>query len=71
MRHEAGVDMSTDEFYLEGIRIMAEEAKIRTMQKATAVEEEEQLQASRDVGLLEGKLKREKLKKNLFAHLNN
>lgn len=71
MRHEAGVDMSTDEFYLEGIRIMAEEAKIRAMQKATAIEEEEQLQASRDVGLLEGKLKREKLKKDLFAHLNN
>jgi hypothetical protein len=63
--------MSTDEFYLEGIRIMAEEAKIRAMQKATAIEEEEQLQASRDVGLLEGKLKREKLKKDLFAHLNN
>jgi hypothetical protein len=40
--------MSSDKFYLEGIRIM---------------------EASRDVDLLEGKLMREHLKKELFAAL--
>jgi len=73
MRHEAGLDMSSDEFYLEGIRIMEEEQVLGAAQMATAEEraatDEEQREASRDVDLLEGKLMREHLKKELFAAL--
>jgi len=73
MRHEAGLDMSSDEFYLEGIRIMEEERVLGAAQMAAAEEraatDEEQREASRDVDLLEGKLMREHLKKELFAVL--
>ena len=73
MRHEAGLDMSSDEFYLEGIRIMEEERVLGAAQMAAAEEraatDEEQREASRDVDLLEGKLMRENLKKELFAVL--
>jgi len=36
IRHEAGLEMSSDKFYLEGIRIMEEEKKLEVTRKAAA-----------------------------------
>ena len=71
--HEAGPEMSNDEFYSEGIQIMEEEKKLEVTRKAAAearaATDEGQWEAARDIDLLEGKLMREYLKKELFAAL--
>jgi|SRR5882757_4491804 len=73
IRQEAGLDMSTNEFYLEGLRIADEERVSNAAQRAAAedraVGNESEREALREVELLEGKLKRETLKKELFAYL--
>ena len=73
MRHEAGLELSSDEFYLEGVRIMEEERILGVAQKAAAetraTVNEEQREANREIDLLEGKLMRENLKKELFKAL--
>ena len=73
MRHEAGLELSSDEFYLEGVRIMEEERILGVAQKAAAetraTVNEEQREANREIDLLEGKLMRENLKKELFEAL--
>lgn len=73
MRHEAGLELSVDEFYLEGIKIMAAEKILRSSQLAEAeirvTADEAQRDAARDIELLEGRLKRESLKNNLLAYL--
>src|ERR1700723_3473221 len=73
MRHEAGLELSSDEFYLEGVRIMEEERILGVAQKATAEKRQtvngEQREANREIDLLEGKLMRENLKKELFEAL--
>ena len=65
--------MSTDEFYLEGLRIVEEERASGAAQQAAAedraVGNESEREALREVELLEGKLKCEALKKELFAYL--
>ena len=65
--------MSTNEFYLEGLRIADEERVSNAAQRAAAedraVGNESEREALREVELLEGKLKRETLKKELFAYL--
>lgn len=73
MRYESGLELSTDEFYLEGVRIMAAEkiliAAQTTEAEAGAAVDEAQREAVRDIELLEGRLKRENLKRDLFAYL--
>jgi hypothetical protein len=73
MRHEGGLELSSDEFYLEGLRIMEEERLSGAAQKVAAEEraaaDEQQREATRDIELLEGKLMRENLKKELFVAL--
>ena len=70
---EAGLEMSTDKFYLEGVQIMEEERILVAAQKAAAetraATDEVEQEAARDIDLLEGKLVRECLKKELFAAL--
>ena len=70
---EAGLEMSTDKFYLEGVQIMEEERILVAAQKAAAetraATDEVEQEAARDIDLLEGKLVRESLKKELFAAL--
>ena len=70
---EAGLEMSTNEFYLEGVWIMEEERILVVAQKAAAetraAADEVEWEAARDIDLLEGKLMRECLKKELFATL--
>ena len=65
--------MSTNKFYLEGLRIVEDERASGAAQQAAAedraVGNESKQEALREVELLEGKLKREALKKELFAYL--
>ena len=75
MDHEDGLHISRDVFYQEGYRIMLRERQeLREWQQQreeqAATEEEERVQ-NRDVELLEGRLKREELKKSLFAFFNS
>ena len=55
MLHEAGLEMSTDEFFLEGIRIMEEEKISNEAQKtaaeARAITNETEREAAREVDL--------------------
>ena len=68
--HEFGINTSTDSFYHNGIKIMEKEAQKYAdwyaEREADAGQIEADREASRDIGLLEGKLKREELKKGLF-----
>ena len=65
--------MSTNEFYLEGLQIVEEERVSNSAQRAAAedraVGNEGEWETLREVELLEGKLKWEILKKELFAYL--
>lgn len=74
MQYERGEDIQSDQFYLDGIRIMQEEATKRAARKAAeeehAADMERVREADRDIELLEGRIKREDLKKELFAYLN-
>ena len=73
IQQEARLDTSTNEFYLEGLRIVEEErvsiAAQRPAAEDRAVANENERDGFREVELLEGKLKQEVLKKELFAHL--
>ena len=71
--HETGINTSTDSFYHKGIKTMEKEAQKyanwHAEREANAGQIEAQREASRDIELLEGKLKREELKKSLFEFL--
>jgi hypothetical protein len=70
MEHEVGVDSSADQFYWKGQKLMQrgraerESRLIERERHATASQEEQE--AARGIDLLEGKLKREELKKALL-----
>ena len=74
MDHEDNTYMTRDVFYKKGLKIARKE------HRAKAARERRQLQEGNeadnkghdddDVGLLEGKLKREQLKKDLFIYLD-
>jgi hypothetical protein len=69
MKQEEGMDMSRDVFLEEGLAVIRTEQA----QRATQGEQEEHAAHSddaQDVNLLEGRLKREELKKHLFAFLD-
>jgi DDE superfamily endonuclease len=74
MDHEDGKLISTDAFFLEGQRIIAKDRadnrNILAAREEAAAQEEEELDDENDIELLEGKLKREMLKKELFLYLN-
>jgi hypothetical protein len=67
------MNLSTDAFFRKGQQIMEEErerhAQLQEIQEQRAQEEENVRIESRNVELLEGKLKREELKLSLFRYL--
>lgn len=75
MDHENDVFVSGDAFLRQGLRIMREEAEMQQeweeqrAEHAAAMEVEQE--QSHDISLLEGKLKREELKGELFTYLNS
>lgn len=77
MRHEAGYDIKTDEFFISGEQIIAEEkraAAARAEHEAAelgSIRDEALREAARDVELIQGRLKREKIKKALFTYLDD
>lgn len=71
MEHEGGIDLSKDRFYLKGLRIMRKEARRREAEGIEEDRDEGGNEADDEVELLEGKIRRENLKKDLLAWLNN
>jgi hypothetical protein len=67
MSHEAGTDITSDDFFREGLRIVEEERITRMDGEAAPAEIPE---VTREVALLEGKVKREELKHALLARLD-
>jgi DDE superfamily endonuclease len=68
MTHEAGQDISADEFFREGLRIVAEERTARASEEDNIIDTDDEI--SRQVTLLEGKVKREQLKEFLLERLH-
>jgi hypothetical protein len=70
MEHEVGIDLSKDQFYQKGQELMRRERaeRLDEGERHAAANEDEQ-EAASDIELIEGKLKREELKKVLFSHL--
>ena len=75
MDHKDGTFISRDRFLKQGLKIMRQEKAMReeweTEQAANADILEIEREVSQDIGLLEGKLKREELKEELFTYLNS
>lgn len=73
MHFEEGQWVSSNQFYKEGEEIMAEERESRqewlAAREAAADAAEGELELDEEIELLEGKLKREELKKKLFDWL--
>ena len=75
MDHENGVHISKDKFFRTGVKLMRKERRAQQAWQAerqdvaTVVEREED--ENNDVGLLEGKVKREELKQKLFTYLDS
>ena len=68
MKYEDGIDISQDIFLKEGMALIEEEQA----QQSIAHEEQssEGAQGTQDLNLLQGRLKREELKRQLFEFLN-
>jgi hypothetical protein len=73
MRHEEIGNISRDSSYKEGRMYQQKAARVeqkwKREQRQRMVCEEEELEAIDDIELLEGKIKREKLKEKLFTFL--
>ena len=73
MDHEANGMVSKDAFFREGCNIMENERREHdawlTEREEQAAREDKDREEGREIELLEGKLKREELKKDLFADL--
>lgn len=71
--HETGINISTDVFYHKGIQIREKEAQMyaewHNEREENAQRVEGEREEGRDIELLEGKIKREELKKSLFEFL--
>jgi hypothetical protein len=71
--HEGGGDVHADTFFIEGQKIMEEENKVweewARLQRERLAEEEMVYDDKEEIELLEGKLKRERLKKALKEYL--
>lgn len=74
MDHEAGMDVASDEFFHEGLRIMEEEkrneAEWRQERENEQTRQEAMRDSNRDVELIRARLKREELKVTLFEELD-
>jgi hypothetical protein len=74
MRHERGEDMSKDKFYQRGQRYQKKQRCLERRWQRDCQENmanvEGALDADDDVELLQGKIKREMLKEELFEHMN-
>jgi Arc/MetJ-type ribon-helix-helix transcriptional regulator len=75
MDHEDGTFVSSDRFLRQGLKIMRQERAMREEWEAERAAHAEILEiereVSQDISLLEGKLKREELKKELFTYLDS
>lgn len=75
MNHEDGQDMSKDKFYQDGIKYQRkhkkEEQKWQREQRQKAAREEEECDKDDDTDLLDGQIKWEELKKELFKYMND
>jgi hypothetical protein len=75
MDHEDGTFVSGDEFLTQGLSIMRKEKEMQREWEAECAEHVATMEAEReeshDIGLLEGKLKREELKEELFTYLSS
>jgi len=73
MAHENKENPEADQFFIDGQRYLEEEqARINTWREARRIEveqEEENYMDEEAIELLEGKIKREELKKELFRYL--
>lgn len=71
--HEQGINTSNDGFFRKGKLIIRKEAQRKEAwleeQERQAQEDEEERENFRDIELLEGRIKREELKLNLFEYL--
>lgn len=73
IQHEGGKFESSDKFYQDGIKIMRKERRayqewLEERQRHADEVEEQQL-VEHELGLLEGRLKREELKEDLLRYL--
>jgi single-stranded DNA-binding protein len=75
MDHEDGTFVSGDTFLKQGMKIMREERERQREWEAEHAEHTAEMEVehevSHDISLLEGKVKREELKEELFMYLNN
>lgn len=75
MDHEDGTFVSRDRFLKQGLKIIRQEKAMQEEWEAEQAAHGEILEiereVSQDIGLLEGKLKREELKEELFTYLNS
>ena len=75
MDHKDGIFVSRDRFLRQGLKIMRQEKAAweewEAEQAAHAEILESEREVSQDIGLLEGKVKREELKEELFMYLNS
>ena len=73
VRHEMGLNLSSDDFYQNGIQIMTEEGQMfadwNHEREAATGRQEDEREEDRDIELLEARLKREELKRSLFLFL--
>jgi protocatechuate 3,4-dioxygenase beta subunit len=71
--HQKDINIATDEFFQNGLRIIEEDRRrddeLRTVRETLAMEVERAQQVARDIDLMSGKVKREELKLELFRHL--
>jgi len=72
--HEDGRYITKDKFYRDGRKLLRKERRAQREwaeeREREAVRIEEDAEQQGEIELLEGKLKRENLKKELFAHLD-
>lgn len=75
MDHEDGMFVSGGTFLKQGLKLIREEREMLREWEAEreehAAEIEGEREESHDIGLLEGKVKREELKDELFIYLNS
>lgn len=75
MDHEHDIPLSTNNFYKQGRKLMRDERREReswqTEREELLAREEADGDDGRDIELLEGRLKRENLKKELFSYMES
>jgi hypothetical protein len=73
MDNENDMYVTRDVFYQKGLKIARKERRAKTARKRRRLEEEYEAdnEEDEDVEFLEGKLKREQLKKDLFIYLDD